>query len=59
MKIQKKKNYKHYWRNFISCNSNVHEGLPFTGQRQHSRLMSGVSHALQTHDVKSRTCLAP
>lgn len=33
--------------------------LPFTGQRQHSLLTSGVSHALQTHEVKSRTFLAP
>lgn len=33
--------------------------IPFTGQRQHSRSTSGVSQALQTHDVKSRTFLAP
>lgn len=33
--------------------------MPLTGQRQHSRFTSGVSHALQTHDVKLRTFLAP
>lgn len=38
----------------------VNQGyMPFTGQRQHSRFTSGVSHALQTHDVKLRTFLAP
>jgi hypothetical protein len=29
------------------------ENMPFTGQRQHSFLTSGVSHALHTHEAKS------
>lgn len=37
----------------------VTSGMPFTGHRQHSRSISGVSQDLQTHEVKSRTFLAP
>lgn len=30
-----------------------YEDIPFTGQRQHFLSALGISHALQTHEVKS------
>ena len=37
----------------VQTAQNTECGIPFTGQRQHSLSTSGVSHTLQTQEVKS------
>lgn len=44
---------------FESNKKTFGEFIPLTGQRQHSLSILGVSQDRQTHEVKSRTCLAP
>jgi len=57
-RLHQSKQIKRWWL-YIAYVWNIVQDKPFIGQRQHSRLMSGVSQALQTQDVKSRTFFAP
>jgi len=43
----------------LQTSKNTKCDMPFTGQRQHSLSTSGVSHTLQTQEVKSLTFFAP